>query len=313
MDFSINIAHRGDPLGLWLTIHSCDIELQNSGFEYEYRIVANGTGGDKITKDLENIIHFVDKSGRLGSYKNYKEALTPPLARQRATIGAKGDLLFFLDNHCLVDKDYFKRAVLDFKTYDMDMLHSSTMFYSAEFKHFHYRLKLKHNFWAESAPVPHHPFKPYRIAAAGHGGFAVRKSVWEEVGGYGPEGLFEGYGGEEMYFDLKMALLDKSNWLDPKVIHYHYAGQRGYARHYSDDYYRNMLTCALVIGGEKWLNTVYASFTKHPKMLTGKTLFQIMEEAYERGAQHALHMASIRHRTLDEQLAKFRDDQVAYD
>lgn len=311
MDFSIIIAHRGDPLGLWATVHSCDIELADSGYQYEYRIVSNGSGKEK-DYELGKQIKFIEQAGKMGSFQHFAEAITPPTARQMATKDAKGNILFFFDNHCLVDKGYFKRALYDFETHSMHMLHSTTKFYTAELKHYHYSLKLAHNFWAESAPVPMHPFKPYRIAAAGHGGFAVRRDVWEEVGGYGPAGLFTGYAGEEIYFDLKMALLDKTNWIDPKLVHYHYAGVRGYPRHHSDDYYRNLMTCALVIGGEKWLNKVFASFSKHPKMESDKSMYELFEEAYERGTTHAAHMASIRHRTLDEQLEKFVADQIAY-
>lgn len=310
MDFSIIIAHRGDPLGLWATVHSCDIELAGSGYEYEYRIVSNGSGMEK-DYELGKQISFIEQFKKLGSFEHFAAPMSAPAARQRATVGAKGKILFFFDNHCLVDKGYFKRALLNMEAHSMDMLHSTTKFYSAELKHYHYSLKLSFNFWAESAPVPVHPFKPYRIAAAGHGGFAVRRDVWEEVSGYGPEELFTGYAGEEIYFDLKMAMLDKSNWIDPKLVHYHYAGTRGYARHHSDDYYRNLMTCAFVIGGEKWLNKVYSSFSKHPKMESTKTMYELFEEAYERGTTHAAHMASIRHRTLDEQLEKFSAEQIA--
>jgi hypothetical protein len=47
--------------------------------------------------------------------------------------------------------------------------------------------------------------------------------VWEETQGYGPERLFKGWGGEELYLNFKMALLDKSAWIDRKLIHYHYS------------------------------------------------------------------------------------------
>jgi hypothetical protein len=92
------------------------------------------------------------------------------------------------------------------------------------------------------------PFKPHRIAVGNHGSWFCRRSVFEEVGGYGPEGLITGYAGDEHYFDLKMALLDKTNWLDPVMVNYHYtknvgAMHKGYPKHFSADYYRNQMTC----------------------------------------------------------------------
>lgn len=309
-DVSIIIAHRGEGLGLWSTIHSCIIELNKQDISFDFHIVSNGQKSDK---DFERIIEFLDRAKLLGSHQHFDEPLTPPKARSIAAAKAIGRILCFFDNHILVDKDYFRRAVADFAHFDVDLLHSTTLFYTGEEIHYHYKLKLAYNFWAESSLFADHSLKPYRIAMAGHGGFFVKNSVWKEVGGYGPDGLFEGYGGEESYFDLKMALLDKTNWIDPKVRHYHYAGRRGYARHYTDDYYRNMLTCAYVIGGEHWMERVFESFTKtHIKQLTDRTWFDLMVEAYERGKDHAAELARKRKRTLDEQLQLFREQLIAY-
>src|SRR5207248_815115 len=119
------------------------------------------------------------------------------------------------------------------------------------------------------------------------------------VGGYGPLCLFEGYGGEEMYFDLKMWLLGKKNWIDPKLIHYHFNGTRGYKRHYTSDYYRNMMMCAFVIGGEKWMHTVYDGFLQEPKF-RDVNLFDCLMAAQERGTGHAQWMSGKRQKSLDE-------------
>lgn len=59
----------------------------------------------------------------------------------------------------------------------------------------------------------------------------------------------------------------------------------------------NLMTCALVIGGESWLNKVYANFRKSPKLESAKTIHDLHEQAHERGADHAAHIASIRHRS----------------
>lgn len=317
-DFSIIIAHRGDPIGLWATIHSCEIELANSGYDYEYCLCVNGeenAGKQRASKqspthkDLLHTLHFLSKAGKLGHLKVLQRSVSPPTARQFATEKAQGKYLFFFDNHCLVTKDYFKRALHDFDRYGMDMLHSTTRYYSGEYDHYHYKLSLAKNFWATASFVPEDHVRPYRIAAAGHGGFAVRADVWREVGGYW-EG-FNGYGGEEIYFDLKMAMLGKTNWIDPKLVHYHYAGTRPYARHYTDDYYRNMMMCAHLIGGEDWLWKVGHSFiTAFPIHKTPH--YELMTQAYHRSKQHADELAAIRLRTLDEQLEDFCTQCIAY-
>lgn len=310
-DFTVVIAHRGEPMGLWATVHSCEAELENQGFDYNYSIVWNGES--KFTADCYNTAHYLDKAGKLKQLTVHPEPMSPPQARQQGVLQADGKYLFFLDNHCLVGKDYFKRAVADFKHYDMDMLHSTTRFYSGEATHYHYKLTLDYNFWACSDFVPKHPLKPYKIAVGGHGGFAVKRDVWNEVGGYGPSGLFKGYGGEEVYFDLKMWLLGKTNYIDPRVIHYHYAGKRGYSRHYTDEFYINMMACANVIGGEKWLYKVCESFqSKFSRKNSKKTMFDLMVTAYERSKDHALELNGKRTKTLDELLAWFTANEVAW-
>lgn len=71
------------------------------------------------------------------------------------------------------------------------------------------------------------------------------------------------------------------------------------------------MTCALVIGGEKWIERVYVNFLRCGKVKSDKTMHTLYEEAYERGKDHAAYLASIRHRTLDEQLEKFKAEGVA--
>lgn len=269
----------------------------------------------------------LDKAKLLGYVGWHEGPTSPPAARQEATFHAKGDLLFFFDNHVVVEPNYFKRALLQFEKYgsEMDMLHSTTCFYPGESPQYHYRLQLAKNFWASAAMLPVDSHKPYRIAAGGHGGFVVRRSVWEEVGGYG-DIPFVGYGGEEIYFDMKMAMLDKTNWIEPRMIHWHFPGDKGYQRHQSPDYYRNMMMCANIIGGPEWMMKVYQSFSKlvgepkhdpfldkYPTMKHRIDMYQFMQEAEERSREHAKAFWSVRKRNLEEQIEFFKANQIVFD
>ncbi len=71
------------------------------------------------------------------------------------------------------------------------------------------------------------------------------------------------------------------------------------------------MTCALVIGGEKWLNKVYSNFRTQPR-LGSTTMFELYEDAIASGEEHAKYLAGIRHRSLDQQLEKFRAEGVAF-
>lgn len=309
LDLSIVIPHRGNPLGIWSTVHSCYQDLITTPLTFEFVIVTNG---EEVPVETEKFLKTLDQTKGLVKHIHSKEPLAPPVARQRGAAQADGRLLCFVDNHVILDRHFFDRAVLDIEHFGCDMLHSTTCFYAGNIRNYEYKLKLDYNFWGESATVPYSDYKPYQIAAGGHGGFFVRKSVWDEVGGYGPESLFDGYGGEELLFDLKMWRYGKNNFIDPKVLHYHYTGDRGYTRHFSDRYYINLLVSAHVIGGEKWLYKLFDSFINksHLRISPRKHMYDILEAAYNRSAEYAREVDSKSKYTLDELLIKFRAEQV---
>ena len=291
-------------MGLWATTHSCLSDLTASKYVDNFELIVVSNGGDISREEAEIIRHLEN----LKEFKHIHEdaALTPPAARTRGVVESSGEILCFLDNHCLVKPQYFDRFSLDFGK-GMDMVHSSTCFHESDGVHYQYRLKLDYNFWAESVKTAKDD-RPYMIAAGGHGGFAVRRSVWDAVGGYGPDDLFIGYGGEELVFDLKLWRMGYKVHLDPKAIHYHYAGHRGYDRHFTDDYYTNLLVCANVIGGEKWFYKVFDSFISkvHMRLKPKKHWFDILEEAYVRSAEYAQHLDNSCTQSLDDVLRWFR-------
>lgn len=307
MDFSIVIAHRGNPMGLWMTIQSCEVQFNQLGFTREYIVVSNG---NKETEDTRMHIAGLKDAKLLGYYSHTDEAMSPPTARQIGSEHATGKYLAFFDNHCLLMPDYFARAHADFEHFGMDMLHSSHRYDVTTATHYHYRLKLANNFWGSESLIPDREYKPYPIAMAGHGGFLIKTDVYREVGGYWTG--FTGYGGEEPYFDLKMALLGKTNFIDPKVVHIHYVGLRGYPRHYTDDFCRNMMMAANIIGGEKWLHKVFQGLQQNTRIGKDPTpLYDLMIQAYDRSRDHAALIASKRIRTLDEQLELFSAQQIS--
>lgn len=317
MDISVIIAHReaeeckasAYPMGLWMSMQSIIQDLKDSGFTYEFSIVT--TGLKTLHSDTTNALHFVQKYGVIGYVEHFAEVLAPPVARQKAIDKAKGKYLFIFDNHIMVPPGYFKRAIESMEKYNMDSLHSVTRFFFGENDCYEYNLRLDKNFWGEATFEPKSQ-EPYRIAVAGHGGFVVRRDVFEEVGGYNWDG-WDGYGGEETYFDLKLWLLGKNNWIDPKLLHYHYAGNRGYKRHYTDEFFINMMAIANIIGGEDWMYKVQASFaTNYMKVNTGRSIFDLMMIAQEKSKEHSAWLASKRKMTLDELLAYFTANNIAY-
>ena len=317
-DFSICLAHRGDPSHLWFTVMSIENELAKSPYDYEYCIAINGEQNYKgkkyqvIQEDLHRVLHYLHKSGKLTHATVKQASVTPQAARQIASDKATGKYLFFFDNHCLVEPDYFGRAIAEFENRPIDLLHSTTRFHMAEELHYHYKLKLNTNFWAESSfNPPINGLLPYRCAAGGHGGFAVRNDVWKEVEGYKWSTQFQGYAGEEIYCDVLMGMMDKQVWLSPHMIHDHWAGKRGYARHYTQDFYRNLLSCAYILGDEKYMYKVYDTFVQ-ATLQKGVKMYDILQEAYYRSIDARAWVKQRAVRTLDEQIEYYRRNGIAH-
>lgn len=302
----IVIPSRGTPLGLWATVAACEVQLEPQDINYKYTIVLNGE--EKLDNDTQNMVLFLERSDKINEVVVQQSELSPPQARQLGFNKSSGKYVFFMDNHVIPCSGYFERSIADFEHFNIDTLHSCYQYYLRDTVHYHYKLKLKHNFWGESGPQPGDKVRPHRIAAGGHGGFMVKRTSWEAMGGYGPDGLFQGYAGEEMYADLKAWLLGYSVWIDPKIKHFHYAGKRPYARHRSEGFFINLMVCANVIGGVDWMNTVYESFSNRSKWimpLGNRDMYELMIIAYERSAAHSAELATKRTKTLDELLDWF--------
>lgn len=255
-DLSIVIAAYGkdEAIGLWATIEACIFDLQDSGLTYDFRVCSNGV--DKPDDNEKRIETHLRNAGLVGEWLHVAEPQCPARARQLLSRNCDSKYMFLFDNHCIPCHGYFKRGVDTMEKYNVDLLHSVTKMFTGYRIDYEYKLTLEKNFWAnEGYETPLHDV-PYAIACAGHGGIVIRNSTYKEIGGYWDG--FNGYAGEEMYYDLKCWLLGKKVFIDPKFIHAHYAPvSRKYNRRWSEGYYMNMLMAANIIGGETWMQRVF--------------------------------------------------------
>jgi hypothetical protein len=304
---SVVVPHRGNSLGLWATLHS--VVQDAATLEPEVVVVSNG---EPLPLEAKECVKTLAKYCRV-VHHHTDDALSPPAARAKGVEISSGEHLYFFDNHCLVEPGYFRRAQHDLSNLGIDILHSATRFNLGEQTHYHYKLKLDYNFWGESCCIAENDLKPYEIAVGGHGGFAVKRTAWERLGGYGPDSVLQGYGGEEVIFDMKAWMYGLRVHIDPLLVHYHYAGSRGYSRHYTDEYYTNMLACAHVIGGQRWLYKLFDSFiTKnHIRMMAKQHMYDLLETAYHRSAEYAHEVATNSKQDLDNTLQWMRHNLVA--
>jgi hypothetical protein len=311
-DVSLVIAHRGPTMGLWMTLESSLMALRDSGLDYEFIVVANGE--PEKGEDFERQAHWLKWNGH--KLLRIDEALSPPSARQRGTDIAAGKNLFFLDNHCMVEKNYFTRALETMAAFDVEMVHSTTRFWMGEGSVYEYRMNLERKFWVyKSHMTPVHKERPYQIAVAGHGGFAVTRRLWDEVGGYWDG--FVGYAGEEPYFDFKVGLMGHKNFIDPQMIHYHWSGVRNYNRHNTDDFFRNLLKAANIIGGEQRMYRVFDAFKTATRVAPPAgsphvPIFDILEQAYYRSRERAAWLRSKELIGFEELLEQFKRNGIRY-
>ena len=90
-----------------------------------------------------------------------------------------------------------------------------------------YRLTLESNFWGTwHHLVDENELDPYPIGATGNWALLTRLSDWVSMGGFND--AFRGYGGDEIYLQLKYWQSGGQVLLDPQVSGAHWSGPRAY-------------------------------------------------------------------------------------
>src|SRR6266481_8412394 len=136
----IVVPHRDDDLvsvpsfsdkpvsgGLLMTVSSCERLLAASRYDYRYFIVSNGnpSTGEKA-EAFARAVEYTKNTGHLGKVLCENVSVSPPTARNVGAAAGSGDLIFFFDNHCLVEHGFFNHAVETFETQGADLVHGAT-------------------------------------------------------------------------------------------------------------------------------------------------------------------------------------------
>jgi hypothetical protein len=303
--------------GLDLTVSSIEVALQNSGLDYRYFIVNNGNplSGEERNR-FNRCMDYLKSTGRVGQIFHIPEPMSPPAARNLGVAAGDGEVIFCFDNHIKVYEGFFNHVLNTLQETGCASVHGK-MLSRYDAAYYHYKLTLEKNFWGSNWNIPHGDgATPYRIAHGNHGAFAVRRSVWEAVGGYWDG--FEGYGAEEPEFNLKLALLDHASYLNPLATHWHHFAKRSYSQGGVCPR-MNFICAANIIGGERWaekvknglLNWDLHNQNRHKELLPS-AYDQILAEAMVKSAPAAQWLAAHRKRTLDEQLELWKREGVAH-
>ena len=239
MKISVCIPSRAQALGLWATICGAVNALED--LEYEFIVAVNGR---KIDDEETRLLH--DFEGSKVKILQSDAVLSPTEARNRAAKEATGDFICFFDDHCIPASGWFHRVILN----DKDVLHSGLTAAPGRQIVFHFVRNDPRTLISGVYMVRPASSRTYRVLSGPAAGFAVKRSVWEHIGGYGDH--FDGFGGEEAFLNIKAQMLGHEVWLDPEMLYYHFytiSGVRGYERIENRD---NWINGAYILGGQKW-------------------------------------------------------------
>ena len=261
MKISVCIPSRAQALGLWATICGCRNALES--LEHEFIVAVSGR---KIDDDETKLLYeWADSRVKV---LQSDEILSPTEARDLAASHATGDYFCFFDDHCIPAPGWFHRVLFN----DKDILHSGLSAAPGRPKVYHFIPKRGALINGHYEQTPAYS-KTYRVISGPAAGFAVKRAVWENIGGYGDH--FEGFGGEEAFLNIKAQMLGHEVWFDPEMLYYHFyarSGVRGYERIYNE---ANCQASSYILGGPDWANGEYGKPYSAPvKIQKARTEFQ---------------------------------------
>ena len=224
-EISVCIPSRGPALGLWATIASCedagltDIHVALVRDDEEPHRVMAGYG-----------INIYHATGSLGPDNT-------PRARNLAASHATGKYILFLDDHCIIPLSLPASII----AMDVPVWHCAYKPSVGNCMTYYHFFGIESAVQGDYSKQPVHD-KPYRCASAPSGIMAVRRDVWEALGGYWDS--YVGFGGEEASFDLYAWSKGYEVWIDPSIVVHHFsarADQRGYDKTINPDNYKMAL------------------------------------------------------------------------
>jgi glycosyltransferase involved in cell wall biosynthesis len=249
MLLSVVIPSKDDPSGLYHTFAASFVELENDFPGNSEIIVACDGETNDATDCLQKNFNVIRGNWR-----------APQKARHAGLLEAKGKWVAFLDSHVIPSRGMFRRLVEAAEANDAGIVHSPHCFWARNQSCFAYRIDWVKKFWmSESIGEPIVP-QPYRVSVMGHGAMVVDREKYLASGGY----LMEqrGWGGEEPHLNLKFWMLGYSSWVHPDAYHWHFMARRHSADIYkSPEFIRNFMLAAYALGGQKYLDSVYGSYS----------------------------------------------------
>lgn len=219
---------------------------------YCQEVEAQGFPPDRGTDMVKSMAENVDWL----KYIQYDEKLSHWNAKRVGIAEAKGDILCFIDAHCIVGRDALFNAC-DYYAHNWQQLdgtlHLPLTYHILEDR----RLKYKLRYDPKKFEV-HYSFTPYEdsqlieVPCMSTCGMIIHKDLYWQTGGWPKElGI---YGGGENFMNFTLSVLGKKKWIYPaKSALYHHGEKRNYQFNW-EDYTRNRSIATYLFGGVPWLD-----------------------------------------------------------
>lgn len=248
----IAVDNRSDDKTKTVNDNRSSPDAKNNYFAHGYEKETFGCYQKPWNHETKQRTAFRDSflNGRVKRFI-YDDKLSHWCAKNYGIMRSEGDLILFLDAHCILSRDAIK-SVVEFleQSGETDIAHtlinymldSRSLEYAMAPEAFCYRFCT-----AQSQSAP------YKVPIMSTCGMIIRRTLLDKLGMWNPElGI---YGGGEAYIGYKMGTCGCTHWIVPSAKCWHYAQDRGYSWNLMD-WVRNNLIAAYCVGGEEWLNNM---------------------------------------------------------
>lgn len=248
---SLMIATHFNPEGLYLSTFAALEQLEKSDLEWEIVICADGGTDIKWEQAHPNI--------RVLRYGGGNKLGSPQATRDAGIRNCRYQNVLCIDSHVIVSD--IKKWVVEHERLKAAISFPAMIGVGAEnFKIYGNQMDFDNCFWNVMTYSQPKSWEPFRVCQCAHSAFIVNRDWYLKSGGYTLEQ--RGYGAEEPLLALLAHMMGQGVWMIPTVNHAHYmpigrndgAGQ-------TEDFARNFMIAAFIIGGTEYLVKVQRFFS----------------------------------------------------
>jgi glycosyltransferase involved in cell wall biosynthesis len=203
---SIVIPAYNDPEGAYLTAVAAYTQLEQLGECFE--IIVVGDGPNPPQPPFPTQIMLV-------------HAGTPQAARHYGIAASSGEYIFCLDAHVVCSQGFFADALALLRKYPkIAAVFPAMAMYKRDSLCYGYGIRWDSDFENSGGFETPIVEELYPVVTVSHGAFGLKRSAYQETGGYslGQKGT----GGEEVFLNTKLWMMGYFCYMLPQHYHWHY-------------------------------------------------------------------------------------------